>query len=351
MDFSFWENKKVLITGHTGFKGSWLSLWLQKIGANVVGFSLDVPSDPNLFTLAGVDKNMLSLKGDVRDFDSLKGVLIEHRPEIIFHMAAQSLVRHSYDEPVETYATNVMGTVNLLESARITETGRAIVNVTSDKCYENKEWHRGYREDDALGGFDPYSNSKACSELVTSAFRNSFYNKDKYTCGLASARAGNVIGGGDWANDRLIPDIIRSLISDSDFTVRYPHALRPWQHVLEPLHGYLRLAESLYLSPTKYDEAWNFGPETDDVKPVGWILDSVQQLWNKNIVSKNQSTQKLHEASLLMLDSSKAKKILDWKPRWNLEKALIKTVDWYRAYEQGEDMYQKTHTQIDEYIN
>lgn len=351
MDFSFWRNKNVLVTGHTGFKGSWLSLWLQQLGANIVGFSLDPPSEPNLFDLTGLKNNMVSLKGDVRDFSSVKTALDTYKPEIIFHMAAQSLVRYSYEQPVETYATNVMGTVHLLEAARMTGSTQAIINITSDKCYQNKEWQRGYREDDVLGGHDPYSNSKACSELVTSAFRDSYFKTAEYSCGLASARAGNVIGGGDWANDRLIPDMMRSLLNHSDFIVRYPHALRPWQHVLEPLNGYLKLAQLLFQSPGDYAEGWNFGPNDEDVQPVGWVVDKVQQLWNKTLPERYDPAPKLHEASLLMLDSTKAKDKLGWKPCWNLETALSKTVDWFRAYEKGEDMYKITHAQIDEYTN
>ncbi|KTD57770.1 CDP-glucose 4,6-dehydratase [Legionella santicrucis] len=349
MDLSFWKNKKVLITGHTGFKGSWLALWLQQLGAKVVGFSLDAPTSPNLFTLAHVSQNMVSLIGDIRDFNSLETVFTEHRPEIVFHMAAQSLVRRSYEDPRETYATNIMGTVNLFEAIRITKTTKAVVNVTSDKCYENKESLIGYREEDALGGYDPYSNSKACAELITSAFRNSYYKNTEYPCGLASARAGNVIGGGDWAKDRLIPDIVRSVLNESELIVRYPHALRPWQHVLEPLYGYLQLARLLFLLPNDYAQAWNFGPEEHDIKSVDWVIHKVKQLWDSKLCIQYASSPELHETSLLKLDSSKAKRSLNWKPVWNLENTLIKTVAWYRAYEKGEDMRKMTLRQIDEY--
>ncbi len=349
MDFSFWKNKKVLITGHTGFKGSWLALWLQQLGAEVIGFSLNPPTTPNLFTLAHVPKNMISLTGDVRDFDTLKTVFAEHQPEIVFHMAAQSLVRHSYEDPRETYATNIMGTVNVFEAIRITKTTKAVVNVTSDKCYENKESLVGYREEDSLGGYDPYSNSKACAELITSAFRNSYYKTTEHLCGLASARAGNVIGGGDWAKDRLIPDIVRSVLSESEFTVRYPHALRPWQHVLEPLCGYLQLARLLFLLPNNYAQSWNFGPEEQDIKSVDWIIHRVKQLWDSKLCIQYIASPPLHETSLLKLDSSKAKRSLNWKPIWNLENALLNTVAWYRAYEKGEDMRKMTLRQIEEY--
>lgn len=350
VNMSFWRNKKVLITGHTGFKGSWLALWLQQLGAHVVGFSLDAPTTPNLFSIADVTKNMISIQGDVRDLNSLNSVFIQHQPEIVFHMAAQSLVRYSYEHPVETYSTNVMGTVNLLQAARITGTVKAIVSVTSDKCYENKSLSRGYQEDDQLGGYDPYSNSKACAELVTSAFYKSYYKDSESSCGLASARAGNVIGGGDWAKDRLIPDLVNSFLNSSNFLVRYPKALRPWQHVLEPLHGYLKLAQFLYLSPDEYSQAWNFGPAEEDVRPVDWIVQQMQMLWDKELNVCYESNPVLHEATLLILDSSKAKNDLGWNPKWNLETALLKTVDWYRAYDRGEDMRIKTISQIEEYL-
>ncbi len=264
-------------------------------------------------------------------------------------MAAQSLVRYSYENPIETYATNVMGTVNLLEAAKKVGCSKAIVNITSDKCYENKEWEWPYRENDTLGGYDPYSNSKACAELVTSAFRNSYFKSGEYNCGLASARAGNVIGGGDWAQDRLIPDIIRSFINNTDFIVRYPHALRPWQHVLEPLQGYLQLAELLYSDPSNYAGAWNFGPEQNDVKSVDWIIMKIQQIFNKNLRIKYNSDQEKHEASLLKLDNSKAKNNLYWKQCWDLETGLLKTIEWYKGYINGEDMHIKTKEQINEY--
>lgn len=351
MDISFWRDKKVFLTGHTGFKGSWLALWLQELGAEVTGFSLEPPTQPNLFALANAGKNMRSIQGDIRDFPLLKATLLEHTPEIIIHMAAQSLVRYSYDNPIETYATNVMGTVNLLEAARAAKTTKVIINITSDKCYENKEWHWGYREEDKLGGHDPYSNSKACAELVTSAYRHSYYHAEAaHTCGLASVRAGNVIGGGDWALDRLIPDLMRSIINEEKFTIRYPHALRPWQHVLEPLQGYLQLAEYLYKTPKQYAEPWNFGPEDEDVKSVGWIVKKIQHLCNREINSET-SIPTLHEAAYLKLDSSKAKNKLGWKPRWNLDEALTKTVDWYQAYKQGKDMNMKTREQINDYMS
>lgn len=352
MDKVFWRNKKVLITGHTGFKGSWLALWLQELQADVIGFATEAPTHPNLFSVADVSKNMLDIRGNICDFNALKKILSQHQPEIIIHMAAQSLVRFSYKNPVETYATNVMGTVNLLEAARQVGATKVILNVTSDKCYENKEWPWGYREHDPLGGHDPYSNSKACAELVTSAFRHSYYypTASSPECGIASVRAGNVIGGGDWAQDRLIPDLMRGIMNEEEFAVRYPNALRPWQHVLEPLHGYLQLAKCISTHPNQYAEAWNFGPDEQDVKPVGWIVERIQQLWDKNVLHKADQSPKPHEAAFLKLDSAKAKSKLGWKPRWNLEKALSATVSWYRAYQAGQDMHKTTVSQINEYI-
>jgi len=352
MNAAFWRNKKVLLTGHTGFKGSWLALWLQKLHADVIGFSLSPPTIPNLFSIAKVQKDMIPITGDIRDFLLLKNVIMEYQPEIIIHMAAQSLVRYSYQHPIDTYSTNVMGTVNLLQAAREVGTVKSLVNVTSDKCYENKESLHSYQEQDTLGGYDPYSNSKACAELVTSAFRQSYYNNadSLVRCGLASVRAGNVIGGGDWAQDRLIPDIIRAMIKSDPILIRHPQALRPWQHVLEPLQGYLQLAELLYTNPTDYSEAWNFGPDDEDVKPVSWIVETIQHLWNTSVCSQLDQAPQPHEASLLKLDSTKAKKKLGWKPRWNLEKTLEETVNWYRSYNAGHDMREITFAQINEYM-
>ena len=346
MSSSFWQDKKVLITGHTGFKGSWLALWLQSLGARVVGLALDPPTQPNLFSIAEVPKNMVSLIGDIRDFELMKKIQSQYQPEIVFHLAAQPLVRASYHNPIETYATNVMGTVNLLESIRQTEIDvKAILIVTSDKCYDNKEWLWSYREHDRLGGYDPYSNSKACTELVTAAYRNSYHLK------MASVRAGNVIGGGDWAQDRLVPDIIRSLNDRSEIVIRYPHALRPWQHVLEPLHGYLQLAEKLYHHPVEYAEAWNFGPEESDVRSVSWMVERILKLWNSPTAWQLLENNRLHEAGYLKLDSTKAKTRLGWQPQWNIEQALQETIRWYRAYQDGADMREMTSLQIKQYVN
>ena len=284
VDKSFWVGKVVLLTGHTGFKGSWLSLWLQSMGANVIGYALPPPTNPSLFISANVANDMTSIAGDMRDFPALLSVVEKYQPEIIIHMAAQSLVRHSYANPVETYSTNVMGTVHLLEAARQADSVRAIINVTSDKCYENREWIWGYRENEAMGGYDPYSNSKGCAELVAAAYRNSYFNPASFAdhgVGLASARAGNVIGGGDWAEDRLIPDIMRAITQNKPASIRNPHAIRPWQHVLEPLSGYLMLAEKLWKNGAAFGEAWNFGPNDEDAKPVQWIVEQLTKSWGE----------------------------------------------------------------------
>lgn len=343
---TFWHGKKVLITGHTGFKGSWLSLWLQKLNAVVTGYSLIPPTEPNLFTLTDAESGMTSIIGDIRHFSYLHDVLKKHRPEIIFHMAAQPLVRYSYQEPIETYATNVMGTLHLLEAARQTESVKAIVNITTDKCYENKEWYWGYRENDRLGGHDPYSNSKACSELVTSAYRHSYFQTQ---VGLASARAGNVIGGGDWAVDRLIPDIMRALIKNEPIKLRNPQSTRPWQHVLEPLSGYLLLAERLYEQPSLFAEAWNFGPDERDIQPVRWIAEYLVQQWGDQAEWMHEQSDSLHEAKILSLDCSKAKTQLKWQPRWNLELSLKNTVEWYQAYQMKKNLRELTLEQIERF--
>ncbi len=343
---NFWENKKVLVTGHTGFKGSWLSLWLQQLNAKVIGLALDPNTSPNLFTAANVAENMIDVRGDIRDAQTLFSVIQKHEPEIIIHMAAQPLVRYSYSNPVETYMTNVMGTVHLLEAVRQHACVRAVVNVTTDKCYENKEWHWGYREDEPMGGHDPYSNSKGCAELVTTAYRKSYFKK----LGLASARAGNVIGGGDWSEDRLLPDIINSCISKKTLQIRYPNATRPWQHVLEPLSGYLHLAQLLYSSPEKYSEAWNFGPDDSDAKPVEWIVKETFKCWGGNPTMEIIPSPDLHEATFLKLDCSKAQARLGWKPRWNIQQALASTVEWYKAFHAEKNMKEETLKQIKNFI-
>ncbi len=355
MDVTFWKNKTVLITGHTGFKGGWLVLWLQSLGANVIGFALPPSTQPNLFTLANIADASHSVLGDIRDFNTVQQLLLDTQPEIIIHMAAQPLVRHSYAEPLETYATNVMGTVHLLEAARSVKSVRVILNVTTDKCYDNKEWVWGYRENEALGGYDPYSSSKACAELVTAAYRNSYFHINRYDqhrVAIASARAGNVIGGGDWSQDRLIPDIIRSCLEkQSSVVIRNPNAQRPWQHVLEPLHGYLLLVQKLYTQPAEFSEAWNFGPDYQDTKPVSWIVDYIIKLLNNGASWMLDEQPQLHEAACLKLDCSKARSKLNWQPRWNLERGLAETVYWYRAYQAEEDMRNISLAQIESYMN
>ena len=348
----FWHDKRVFMTGHTGFKGSWLSLWLQQLGADITGYALSPPTTPSLFEVAKIGAGMRSIIADIRDADSLNRAMREARPDIVIHMAAQPLVRYSYNAPVETYGTNVMGTVHLLEAVRQTETVHAVVNVTSDKCYENKEWSWGYRENDPLGGHDPYSNSKSCAELVTAAFRNSYFNPAKHGergVSVASARAGNVIGGGDWAMDRLIPDILRAMEAARPVCIRSPHAIRPWQHVLEPLSGYLTLAEKLYTDGPSYAEGWNFGPADDDTKPVQWIVENLTEAWGNNASWQLNKAPQPHEAHHLKLDCSKARARLGWQPRWQLRDALAHIVTWHKAFSDRAEMKAVTVDQIFQY--
>lgn len=350
----FWKGRRVLLTGHTGFKGGWLSLWLQSLGAQVTGYALPPPTQPNLFTVAGVGNGMVSIIGDIRDLSHLRDVFVKYQPEVVIHMAAQPLVRYSYSEPVETYSTNVMGTVNLLEAVRGSTEVKAVIVVTSDKCYENREWPWGYRENEAMGGFDPYSNSKGCAELVTAAYRNSYFHPEHYAkhgIAVASARAGNVIGGGDWADDRLIPDIMRAIMQGKPVYIRSPHAIRPWQHVLEPLSGYLLLAEKLYQEGAAYAEAWNFGPSDDDTKPVQWIVEHLTHAWGENVHWTLDHDKHPHEAHHLKLDCSKAKARLDWRPQWRLDQALDSIVAWQKHYSQSMDMNLFTLKQISDYAN
>lgn len=352
MNAAFWRGKKVFLTGHTGFKGSWLSLWLQQLGAEVTGYALQPPTDPSLFEVANVAQGMTSIIGDIRDGAALGRAMREAAPDIVIHMAAQPLVRYSYVNPVETYSTNVMGTVHLLEAVRQTPSVRAVVNVTSDKCYDNKEWVWGYRENEAMGGFDPYSNSKGCAELVTSAYRNSFFNPAKYgehRVALASGRAGNVIGGGDWAEDRLIPDILRAIGENRPVVIRSPHAIRPWQHVLEPLSGYLLLAQKLHEQGVSHAEGWNFGPGDEDAKPVQWIVERLTQQWGEGANWRFDEGDHPHEAHYLKLDCSKARMRLDWQPRWSLAHALEMIVVWQRAWLEKQDMRSFTLRQIEQY--
>lgn len=345
----FWSGKRVLITGHTGFKGGWLSLWLQSMGAKVTGYSLPPPTQPSLFEIARVGEGMTSIIGDIRNPDQLQAVFCEHCPEIVFHMAAQPLVRYSYEEPVETYATNVMGTVHLLEAVRQTSGVRAVVNVTSDKCYENREWVWGYRENEPMGGYDPYSSSKGCAELVANAYRNSYFNPatyERHGVALASARAGNVIGGGDWALDRLIPDIMRAIQAGKPVKIRSPHATRPWQHALEPISGYLQLAQKLFEEGTNYAEGWNFGPSDEDARSVQWIVEQLTRQWGEGAHWELDTNLQPHEAYYLKLDCSKAKSRLGWQPQWSLTKTLNAVVEWHRAYLDKADMQSMTLQQI-----
>lgn len=322
----FWAGKRVLVTGHTGFKGGWLSLWLRQLGTQVSGFALP-PAAKSLFFAAGIEALTEGHYHDIRDAGALDQAMRARAPQIVFHLAAQSLVRPSYTDPVGTYATNVMGTVNVLSAASRTSSVKAIIIVTSDKCYENREVAVGYREGDPLGGYDPYSSSKACAELVTAAWRRSFSSQ---TLGIASVRAGNVIGGGDWAKDRLIPDCMRALTTGEPIGIRNPGSVRPWQHVLEPLCGYLVLAERLYEDPSTYGEAWNFGPDPGDVHPVSWVVSRVVELWGEGASWRSITTDSRHEATLLHVDSAKSRARLGWSPRLRLDTALDWTVEWYK---------------------
>lgn len=349
VEHSFWAGKNVFLTGHTGFKGSWLSIWLHSMGAKVTGYSLPAPTSPSLYELGNLEDVLEeSVIGDVTDFELLRRSLQKANPEIIIHMAAQALVRKSYEEPIQTYNTNVMGTVNVMEAARTCTSVRVILNVTTDKCYENQEWDWGYRENEPIGGYDPYSSSKACSELITAAYRRSFMQ----TIGIkvATARAGNVIGGGDWAEDRLIPDLVRALAKGEQIEIRNPEAIRPWQHVLEPLSGYLLLCQHLYSEGEQYTEAWNFGPLDSDARSVKWIVDQMHSRWpyghpGYQVVRQDHT----HEAKILKLDCSKALNRLNWSPRWRLDRALNATIQWVVDYLQGNDIKELCLEQIAEY--
>jgi CDP-glucose 4,6-dehydratase len=345
----FWRGKRVLLTGHTGFKGGWLSLWLQSLGAELSGFALTPPTTPNLFTVAAVGTGMQSTIGDIRDYESVRACMARFRPEVVIHMAAQPLVRLSYADPVGTYATNVMGTVHVLEAARQVGSVRAIVNVTTDKCYENREWVWGYREDEAMGGHDPYSSSKGCAELVTSAYRRSFL--DRNGIAAASARAGNVIGGGDWAADRLVPDVLRAFDRGQPVLIRNPQATRPWQHVLEPLSGYLLLAQRVVENGQLFAEGWNFGPGDHDVRSVQWVVEALVRSWGAQASWQLDAAAHPHEAHDLKLDISKAQRRLAWHPRWPLHRALDQVTTWHRAWRTGADMRQLSLDQIDTYTN
>jgi CDP-glucose 4,6-dehydratase len=347
---AFWKNKKVFLTGHTGFKGSWTSLWLQSMGAIVKGYSLAPNTTPNIFTEAKVSENMESEIGDIRDLGHLSKSMSDFNPEVLIHMAAQPLVRLSYAEPVETYTTNVIGTVNVLEAARKCTNLKAIVSVTTDKCYENNEWEWGYRENEPMGGHDPYSSSKGCAELVTAAYRRSFFNT-KDTASVATARAGNVIGGGDWADDRLIPDILRAFEKSQPVVIRNPLSTRPWQHVLEPISGYLVLAQELFLNGDEVAEAWNFGPKDEDCKPVSWILDTMVAKWGEGANWELDKNNNPHEAGFLKLDCSKAAFRLKWQPKWSLEETLNLIIEWHQLFISGKDIKIQCVKEIQKYTS
>jgi CDP-glucose 4,6-dehydratase len=343
---SFWRDRRVLLTGHTGFKGAWLALWLQSLGARVSGFSLAVPTEPSLYELARVGEGMDGVVGDVREAPAINDAISASSPEIVVHMAAQSLVRRSFAEPRETYETNVMGTVNVLDAVRTAgEDVRVVIVVTSDKCYENQEWEWGYREDEPMGGHDPYSSSKGCAELVTSAYRRSFFS-DPAGARVASARAGNVIGGGDWGEDRLVPDIMRAALAGEEARIRNPNSIRPWQHVLNPLSGYLVLAQALWDS-AEHAGGWNFGPAEDDARPVGWVVERLEELWPDELRSCIDGGPHPHEARYLKLDSTRARTRLGWRHLVDLEAALLSIVEWYRAFEKERDMREFTLAQIE----
>ena len=350
MDAAFWCNKKVFITGHTGFKGSWISLWLQSMGSIVKGYSLSPNTNPSLFIEANVADEMISEIGDIRDYDKLSKSVKLFNPDILIHMAAQPLVRYSYKNPIETYSTNVMGTVIVLESARRCPNLKSIVSITTDKCYENTGIKTGYKESDPMGGHDPYSSSKGCAELVSSSYKRSFFNKND-SAFLATARAGNVIGGGDWSDDRLIPDILKAFEKSDPVVIRNPLSVRPWQHVLEPISGYLVLAEKLYVNGNEFSEAWNFGPNYEDCKSVDWILDKMVKFWGKGASWELDENNNLHEAGSLRLDCSKARSRLKWYPRWEIEKTIELIINWHRNYLDGNDIKNECLKEIKKYIN
>ena len=349
MNPNFWQGKRVFLTGHTGFKGGWLSLWLQSMGAEVYGYALKSPTEPNFYTESGAYKGMSRSRiADIRDLDKLRNAMQAAHPEIVFHLAAQPLVRYSYKKPIETYEVNVMGTVHVLESVRATSSVKVVVNITTDKCYENREWSWGYREDEAMGGFDPYSSSKGCAELVSGAYRRSFLESDSIA--LATARAGNVIGGGDWAEDRLIPDFLRAMDAGITLSIRSPHSTRPWQHVLEPLSGYLSLAESLFTHGESFAEGWNFGPNDEDARSVSWIVEQLAEI-RQDVQWQCDDSEQPHEANYLKLDSSKAKARLNWQAKWRLQTALEKTIEWHQAWKTGNVMRGVSLDQIAQYQN
>ncbi|MBS4150650.1 CDP-glucose 4,6-dehydratase [Pseudomonadota bacterium DY0742] len=344
---AFWAGRRVLLTGHTGFKGGWLALWLQELGAEVYGYALPAPVEPSLWQVARLAERVPGTLADIRDTQRVAEVVAAFRPEVVLHLAAQPLVRESYRAPADTYATNVMGTVNLLDALGRSDSVRAVLVVTSDKCYENREWLWPYRESDGLGGHDPYSSSKACVELLCASWRESFLRESGVA--LATARAGNVIGGGDWSVDRLLPDILRAWQAGQSLTLRFPQAVRPWQHVLEPLHGYLRLAQALVEQGQAVASAWNFGPDNEGLVSVGELVQRLAQYWPGRAPWTVEATGQPHEAGLLALDSSQARARLGWRPLWTLQQAIERTLDWHQAWQAGEDMQTFSRTQIAAY--
>jgi CDP-glucose 4,6-dehydratase len=352
IDGDFWGGRKVFITGHTGFKGSWLCLWLHSMKANITGYALKPPTTPSLFEICKIDKIINSFIADIRYVNKLKEAMTLAGPEIVIHMAAQSLVKESYDNPKETFDVNVIGTVNLFEAIRSCKTVKVVIIITSDKCYENREWIWGYRENDPLGGYDPYSSSKACSEMVTSAYRNSFFNPKNYNLhgiAICSARAGNVIGGGDWAADRVVPDCVKALQTGRKIKIRNPHAVRPWQHVLEPLCGYLMLAEKLFAEGPGYSNGWNFGPDDNNIRTVEYLVKTICEKWGPSASYETQKGEYPHEAQILKLDCSMAKSKLGWIPKWNLEETVDRIVSWTKNYVSRKDMFKECLGQIEDY--
>jgi CDP-glucose 4,6-dehydratase len=352
LNSSFWRGRHVFLTGHTGFKGSWLSLWLDVLGANVTGYALAPPTQPSLFEHAKIADSVRTICADIRDYRRLKAAVAECRAEVVIHMAAQSVVRRGYEDPIETYSSNVMGTVHILEALRQLKLPCVVVNVTSDKCYANREWVWGYREDEPMGGRDPYSNSKGCAELVTSAYRESYFPPtalSQHGVAVASARAGNAIGGGDWTSHQLIPDLMRAFLVGQPCLIRNPSAIRPWQFVLEPLHGYLKLAERLAEDASGFASGWNFGPAEADAKSVAWIADNLASEWGSGASWSRDARVHPREANFLKLDASKAKACLDWHPALPLPQTLKWIVEWYRAFQAGADLKSVTRTQIERY--
>jgi CDP-glucose 4,6-dehydratase len=350
-----WQGRRVFLTGHTGFKGGWLALWLSKLGAHVRGYALDPSTTPNLFEVARIGTVIEDIRGDIRDAGRLNQAMQDFAPEVVFHLAAQPLVRYSYEDPIGTYETNVIGTARVLDAVRRTPSVRAVVSVTTDKCYENREWVWPYRETDPLGGYDPYSSSKACAEIVSAAFRQSYFPVEKlgqsagHQVALATARAGNVIGGGDWSTDRLLPDLVRGFLSGAPVLIRRPNAIRPWQHVLEPLHGYIRLAEKLLTQDPRYATAYNFGPAEADAQSVAWIAERMTGYWGDGASWTLDKSESPHEAGYLKLDASRAQADLAWRPRLSLDSALDLLVQWYRAWKSNADMHSFTIAQISSY--